>query len=158
MLTGQVTFAGFVEPVGEDLVNGCAFGPVGGVEVLGDAADLPQVAGFHIGIVTLLKQAETTVVGVDEEVIEIQSGMGNGEFTAPDFVCTLLILAQQRDDLGSGGAVIIAQDTGHLGGHNRGGNVDVQRTDLIGGQCAEGGLILGQLAVIEDSHGSLLGK
>jgi hypothetical protein len=53
--------------------------------------------------------------------------------------------------------VIIKQFAGNGSSLNRFGNVHVQRTHLSCGKGAEGGLELGILAVVEDSHGSLLG-
>ena len=40
-LSGEVAITGFAEPIGEHLINGGTFGPVGGVEIGGNTADLP---------------------------------------------------------------------------------------------------------------------
>ena len=107
---------------------------------------------------TLLEQAEAAVFGCDIEVIEEQAGMGEGEFTAPDFVGSTGNLLYEGNLLEGGGAVIAFQDTDHFLGAHIDGNMNIQRTDFIRNQCAEGFFMHGGFAVEEDSHGSLLGN
>ena len=146
-----------METVGENLIDGSTFRPVRGLKIGRDAADLPQVAGLHIGIIPLLEQPEAAVGVEDAEVIKVQAGLGNGKFTAPDLVRTLMLLQCQGNLLGHSGAVVPGQQTYHPGGADAGRDVNIQGADLLRGQCTEGGLVLGKLAVVEDSHGSLLG-
>ena len=63
-----------METVGEDLINNAALCPVGGSEVSGNTAELPHVAGFHIGVITLLEQAETAKGLGNKEIVEVLKG------------------------------------------------------------------------------------
>ena len=60
-----------MEAVGENLINDTALCPVGGVEGSGNTAELPHIACFHIGVITLLEQAESAEGLGDIEVIEV---------------------------------------------------------------------------------------
>ena len=82
--------------------------------------------------------------------------MGNGKVSAPDLVGALDGLLCQVDILGAGFAVLVFEKQGHRGGLNGAGDVDMHAANLTGGQRAEGGLILGKLAVVQNSHGNLL--
>ena len=155
-LSGEIAVTGLPEPVREDLINGGALGPVGGMEVRGDAADLPQVAGLHIAVVTLLEQPEAAVPGGDIEIVEEQTRMGEGKFAAPDLIGGCGDLLHKGDLLEGGGAVIAFQDADHLPGVYGDGNMDIQRAGFIGNQRTEGLFVHGRFAVIKDSHGSLL--
>ena len=155
-LPGGVAVSRLVEAVREDLIDGGAFCPVRGVEIRRDAADLPQRAILHVGIVALLEQPEAAVGLEDIEIVEVQPGMGNGEVTAPDLVGALDGLLFQRDVLSAGLAVLVFEQQRHGGGTHGAGNMDMHGAHLPGGQGAEGGLILGKLAVVQNSHSSLL--
>ena len=113
-----------METVGEYLINGSALCPVGGGETGGNTADLPQIAGFHIGVVTLLEQAETAGAGGDVEIVEEKARFRDGEFTLKNIVSAPLHLVFQRGFL-SRSAVFMIQDAGDFGGLHGGGNVNI---------------------------------
>ena len=142
-LSCQVAVTNLMETVRENLIDGCTLGPIGGLEIGGNAAHLPQGAGFHIGVIPLLEQAETALGGGDVEIIEIKAGFGEGHLTAPDFIGAGNGLPGKVDLLDGGSAVITLGDTGNFGGLDSNGNVDIQRTDLVRSQRAEGGLVPG---------------
>ena len=156
-LAGKVAVAGFVEAVGEDLIDGSALGPVRGVEIRRDAADLPQVPGLHVGVVPLLEQAETTAGVIDIVVVEVKAGVGDGKHAAPYLIGPFHRLLRQADVLGVGFAVLIFEQQRYCCGSYRAGDVDIHTALLAGRQGSEGGFILGKLAVVQNSHGSLLG-
>ena len=89
-LPGKVGMPGGPEPVGKDLVDGGALGPVRGGEIRRDAAQLPQIPGLHVGIVPLLVQPEGALPVVDAEVIEVQPGFRQGEGHLENIVGPLL--------------------------------------------------------------------
>ena len=72
-LAPEVRVPPLTEPVRKYLIDHRALGPLRGVEVLGDTADLPQVSGLHIGVVSLLEQPEGAVGVRDAERVEIES-------------------------------------------------------------------------------------
>ena len=152
---GQVALAHLVEAVGEYLIDGSALGPVGGTKVGGNTADLPQVAGLHIGVITLLEQAEAAAAGADIEIVEEKARFRNRELTMKNIVSPALHLVFQRDFL-RGSAVFMIENTGDPGGLNGGGNVNMQRAELIRYQSAERGLVLKLFAVEQNSHMVLL--
>ena len=137
-----------MKTVGEDLIDGCAPGPVRGVEVRRNTADLPQITGLHVGIVALLEQPEAAVGIIDIEIVEVQAGAGNGKFAAPDLIGTLNGLLCEANVLCAGFAVLVFEQQRHRRGPDSAGNVDMHGAHLTGGQGAEGGLILGKLAVV----------
>ena len=55
-------------------------------------------------------------------------------------------------------AVIALENADDFPGLDRDGDMDIQRTGLVGHQCTEGVFVQRGFAVIEDSHGSLLGN
>ena len=139
------------EPVREDLVDHGALGPVGGLEVRRDAAELPQVAGLHIGIVPLLVEPEGALRIVDPEIVEVEARLGDAEGEAEDIVSALLHL--EFEVVGAVGGMIVVQELQlHMGGPDSGGDVDMQGTFLTRGQGAEGGLVDALLAVVKDPH------
>ena len=137
-----------MKTVGEDLIDGCAPGPVRGVEVRRNTADLPQITGLHVGIVALLEQPESAALLVDIEIVEVQAGVGNGKFSAPDLIGVLNGLFCQRNILDAGLAVLIFEQQRHCRGAHGARDMDMHAAHLPGGQGAKGGLILGKLAVV----------
>ena len=154
-LAGKVRPPGGVEPVGEHLVDGGTLGPVRGGEVLGDAAQLPQVPGLHIGVVPLFVQPEGALPVVDAEEVEEQAREGEGEAPLENIVGALLHFEAQVEGT-VGGVVLVQQLQLHPGCVNRGGNVDCNGTRLPRRQGSEGRFELGVLAVVENSHRWLL--
>jgi hypothetical protein len=92
------------------------------------------------------------------EIIEEQTGMREGEFAAPDLIGSCGDFLVEGDLLQGGGAVIALENADDLPGLDRDGDMDIQRTGLVGYQCAEGFFMQRGFAVIEDSHGRLLGN
>ena len=154
-LAGQIALAGFGEPVREDLIDQCTLGPVGGGEVCRDTADLPAVTGLHVGFVADFEQAEAAGSGGDPEEIEKQTALRKAEGTLENVVGSLLLRKVHQYRLG-GCAMLMVDDALDLGGLNGGGDVDVQRTDLIGDQCTERIFVLKLLAVKQNAHNGLL--
>ena len=146
-LARQVALAGFIEPVREDLVNGSALGPVRGLKVRRNTAQLPQVAVFHVGVVPLLEQPEASVGGINIEVIKVQAGVGNGKIAAEDLVGSPAALLAQLNVLGIC-AVVVVQNAEDPGRPDRSGNMNVKGAGLPRHQGAEGGLVHGLLAVV----------
>ena len=150
-LAFQVGFAHLVEAVGEDLIDQAALGPFGHGEVGGDAAQLPGVAGLHVGVGAFLEEAEAALALMDKEIIEIKARFGHGESALIDLVGTLLHLVGQGHIEGVI-AVFVVEDALNAGGAYGGRDVDVDGTDFLGGNGAEGGLVLGLLAVVKNPH------
>ena len=147
----QIYLAGFVEPVGEDLVHGTAHSPFGYGEFLWDAADLPAVAGLHIGVVPLLEQAEGAGAGGDDKMVEEQTPLFKGKTAPEDLIGTLLHLVGHGDFFCQG-AVFTVDDALHSGSLNGGGYMDIQRAFLPRGQGTEGVFVQRLLAVEKNSH------
>ena len=59
--------AGFIEPIGKHLINGCASCPVRHSERRINASELPQLPRLHIGFLPLLKQPERAGISGDPE-------------------------------------------------------------------------------------------
>ena len=154
-LSGQVGLAAGVEAVGKYLINGRALRPVRGGEIRGDAAQLPEVTGLHVGVVSLLEQAEAAALSIDDEIVEKQAGEGDGKLPLENVIRALFHLECQSSILRPG-AVLVIKDAGDLRRQDGGGNMDMQGADLPRRQGSEGGLELGLLAVVKDSHGGLL--
>ena len=106
-LPGKVGMPGGTKPVGEDLVDGGALGPVRGGEVRRDTAQLPQIPGLHVGIVPLLVQPEGAFPVMDAEEIEVQAGFRQGEGHPENIVGTLLQL--EVHVVGPVGGVVLIQ-------------------------------------------------
>jgi hypothetical protein len=92
---------------------------------------------------------------VNPEKVKIQGRVCNGKFALKNLINALFDFKVHTDGLG-GGMVIVQQFAGHAGGLNCGRNMDMQGAFLIRDQGSEGGFKLGLLAVVENSHGSLL--
>ena len=150
-LAGKVRASGFREPVREDLVDHRPPGPVRGIVLLGDAVQHPQVPGFHIGVVSLLEQAEAALVVVDDKVIEVKSPLLQCEVPPEDPVGAVPGLRIQGKGKG-GGAVLPGYQAVHPFGAYRLRHMDAHSTKLPRRQYPKGRLILGQLAVIQDPH------
>ena len=150
-LAGKVRASGLREPVREDLVDHRPLGPVRGIVLRRDAVQHPQVPCFHIGIVSLFKQAEAALIVVDDKVIEVKSPFLQGEVSSEDPVGALPGLGIQGKGKG-GGAVLPGNQAVHPFGAHRLRHMDAQRTKLPRCQDPERRLILGQLAVIQDPH------
>ena len=150
-LSGEVRAAGFAEPVRENLIEHRALGPVGGVEVRRNTAQLPQVSRLHVGVVPLLEQTEAAVRRLHPEVVEEQSGMGDGEVPGEYVVGPPALRQIQRHGKGMGAAFIAEQAVYHGRAH-AGGYMDVEGALLPGGQGSKGCLVLGELAVVENPH------
>src|SRR5699024_4926837 len=125
----------------------CTLGPVRGVEIPGDAAELPQVACFHIGVVSLFEQPEASFGGIDIKVVKVQSRLAQGKFSAENFVRPLVLLQKQGDTLCAATAGGI-EEAGSLGCPDGGRNVDMQGTCLVRYQSSKGGFKDGLLAVV----------
>ena len=86
-LPGQVTNSGLKKAVWEDLIHDCARAVVRDGEFFLQNAELPEAAVFHVRVAfALLEQAERAILRGDMEVIEIQSGIGNRQLSAPGIV------------------------------------------------------------------------
>ena len=147
-LAGQIAVAGLVEPVGENLVNSCPSGPLGSVKVCRYAADLPEGACLHVGVISLLEQPEAAAGGVDIIIVEIQTLLGDGKLRLPDFVGAFNSFFREEKLLGSGAAVLILQQALDGGGLDGAGDVNVKTAGLTRSQGAEGFFELGKLAVV----------
>jgi len=154
-LSGQVGLAAGVEAVGKYLINGRTLRPVRGGEIRGDAAQLPEVTGLHVGVVSLLEQTEAAALRIDDEIVEKQAGEGDGKLPLENVIRALSHLERQSSILRPG-AVLVIKDADDLRRQDGGGNMDMQGADLPRRQGAEGGLELGLLAVVKDSHDGLL--
>ena len=151
-LAGQIRAARLAEPVGEQLIDDGALGPVGGVEILRHAADLPQIAGLHVGIVALLEQPEGAIGIGDAEMVKIQPLPVKGKLPPENIIGAFPPIPVQLHIHGVA-AVFLPDDAEHTGALHGAGNVDVQGAGLSGCQGAEGVLVLELLAVVENSHG-----
>ena len=154
-LTGEVALSGLVEAIGEDLIDQRTLCPVRGGKISGDTADLPAVAGLHIGIVAVFEQLEIAATVVDSEEIEEQAALGERKFAGENVVGAVLFPVIHGYDLGQG-AMLVINDALDLGGLDRGGDVNVQCTDLIRHQGAKGVFVLSLLAVKQNTHNDLL--
>ena len=154
-LAGEVAVPGFMEPVGEDLVNGSTLSPVRGVEVRRNTAELPRFAGLHIGVVPFLEQPKAAVGGIDIEIVEVKSGVREGKLTAEDMVGTFA-LSQGQSNIPGVAPVFVVEDADDTGGLDCGGNVDMECTGLVRHQGTEGVLVHGLFAIVKDPHGNLL--
>ena len=150
-LAGEIAFSAAVEAVGENLVDDGTLCPVRGGEVGADAADLPQAALLHIGVVPLLEQAEHTVRGVNLEIIEVQSRGEQGKISRVNVISAPL-LDSVHFVIPGGAAVLVAQHNFHLPGGDRRGDVQVQCDGLPGGNAPKGGLKFRFFAVKQYSH------
>ena len=88
-LPGHIGPSAGVKTVGENLIDGCALRPVRGGEVGGDAAQLPEIPGFHVGVVPLLEQAEAAALCIDDEIVEKQAGAGDGKLPLKNVIRAL---------------------------------------------------------------------
>ena len=147
-LAGGIAVAGLVEPVRENLINGCPSGPLGSVKVRRYAANLPEGSRLHIGVISLLEQPEAAAGGVNIIVVEIQALLGDGKLRLPDFVGAFDPFFREEKLLGSGAAVLILQQALDGGGLDGTGDVNVKTAGLTRSQGAEGFFELGKLAVV----------
>lgn len=128
---------------------------VRGFEVRRNTAYLPQVSGLHVGIISHFEQPELACCMGDVEMIEIKTPVLQGKLTPVDLIFPQMLLTFH----GNGHGVFTVfpdQNTGHRGGLNSGGDVDIQGTDLIRCQGAEGVLVDELLAVEKNTHIVLL--
>ena len=95
-LPGHIGPSAGVKTVGENLIDGCALRPVRGGEVGGDAAQLPEIPGFHVGVVPLLEQAEAAALCIDDEIVEKQAGAGDGKLPLKNVIRALFHLECQN--------------------------------------------------------------
>ena len=150
-LSGAVAPARPGEPVREDLVDERALGPFRGVEVPGDAAELPVGALLHAGIVPLFQQPEAAVGVGDAEEIKIQSPILQPEGSPPILIRPYGFFIG-HGDLGKLLTVLVTQnDVGHPGQYRR-RNMHPQSAFLPGFHAPKRALVLRQLAVEQDSH------
>ena len=152
-LAGEVAAAAAVEAVREDLIDHRALRPVRRGEIRADAADLPQTALLHIGVVPLLEQAEHAVHVVDLEIIEVQSGGEEGKFPLVNVIVPPLLPAEHLQVPG-GTAVFITQHDLRPPGAHGGWNVHMQCAPLPRAKAPKGCLKLRLLAVKQDPHDS----
>ena len=110
-----------------------------------------QATNMSLGVAVLNRLAAVASKALsdfDIEIVEIQAGAGNGKFAAPDLIGTLNGLLCEANVLCAGFAVLVFEQQRHRRGPDSAGNVDMHGAHLTGGQGAEGGLILGKLAVV----------
>ena len=148
---GQIHLAGFVETVREDLVDNAALCPVGGGERTGHAAELPHITGFHIGIISLLEQAETAERLGNVKVVEVKARVRHGKSALKQVVRTFLFLEGEVGVHGMA-AICPVDDAADHGSLYRGRYVNGHGAFRIGGQGAERGFVLELFAVVKDSH------
>ena len=132
----QVTIPAAGKAVGKYLIYHCALGPIGGGKIRRRAGELPQAAGFHIGMVAVFKQTERAVRLVNYEVIKIQSRSFQGKCAGKYLIQTFFPGAGHCHDY-SLAAVIRAEDTLSLNASHLSGNMDIKCAGLSHGQCAE---------------------
>jgi len=144
-----------VEAVGKDLIDNRALCPIRGGEIRRCAGQLPAVAGFHIGVVSLLEQPEGTFRLVNAEIIEIQAWFIYLK-TAGKNVVGAFGPALCKSCNKAVSAVVKVHDAFHFHGFNGAGNVDIERAKFPLGQCSEGGFVFCFLRVKQNPHRSLL--
>ena len=144
-----------MKTVGEHLVDHSALGPIGSGKICGNAADLPQIAGFHIGIVTHLIEVEAIIAVSNAEAVEIQTAGIQREFATEQFISAQFFPIFHGDDHFFA-AIFIADAAFHRLCLDGGRNMDAEGACFAGGQCSEGGFELGLLAVEKNTHGVLL--
>ena len=145
-----------METVREQLIDGCALCPIGGLEIRRHAADLPKVACFHVGLIACFEEIKISGAAEYTEMIEVKAWLFQLEFALKDIISTLFHLIF-HGDRGVVSAVFLQQDNIAACGLNVRRNMNVQGTNSLRGEGTKGGLVDQLLAVIEDSHGSLLG-
>ena len=144
-----------MEPIRKDLINQCTLGPVRGVERGRDTAQLPQVTGFHIGVISLPEQAETADCSMHPEIIEIQCRGRQSKTAAENMISTTGFFQRQFDGPGRR-MVLVKQFTGQKFCLNRYRYMDMKGTGLLRDQGAKRCFEFSLTAVEQDSHGSLL--
>ena len=147
-LAGEVAVAGFVEPVGEDLVEDPAFvfrryGVAGG-----DAAQLPIAALFNIRILALFEKAELLVAGGNPEIVEEETRGVQGE-VEPVVLVELSGVIPMELEFPEKLTVFFFHHQHHPRGLTGAGDGDGHSADLPRRQHAEGGLMGRTQAVIE---------
>ena len=86
-LPGQITGSGLIKTIWEDLIHDRARTVIRDGKFVLQDTELPEAAVFHVRVAfALLEQAERAILRGDMEVIEIQSGIGNRQLSAPGIV------------------------------------------------------------------------
>ena len=136
----QVTRSHFAEPVGKRLIENGPLGPVRGLKIRRDAAELPLVPGLHVGIIPLLEKPEGAGGRGDVEIVKIPPRRVQRERPLVDIVGPPDLLEMQGR-IQHMGPVLPIQQALDLGGLDGSRDMDVQGTFLAGGQGPEGGLV-----------------
>jgi hypothetical protein len=112
------------------LVNDSALCPIRGDKIFGNAAYLPAITSFNIGIVPLLKKAEAVIRLVNAEMIEEKAGGIKGKFAFVNGVKP--ILPQKGHGYGKSHlSVFPAENTFYTCGRNGSGNMNMKGADLL---------------------------
>ena len=136
----QVTRSHFAEPVREHLIENGPLGPVRGLKIRRDAAELPLVPGLHVGIIPLLEKPEAAGGRGDVEIVKIQSRRVQRERPLVDIVGPPDLLEMQGR-IQHMGPVLPIQQALDLGGLDGSRDMDMEGTFLAGGQGPEWGLV-----------------
>ena len=136
---------GFGKAVREDLVDGSTSRPGRRFCLFGDAAQLPPVAGFHIGVLSLAQEGEGFIGCGDAEEIEIQARLQR-KLAGPGLIGRLNRLAV-HGNLCEERPVLPQQTAQSLPGLAMLGNLHPKGTGLAWGDGSEG-IFIGEIAAI----------
>ena len=142
LLAGKIAAAGFVKPVRENLVDGAALRPFRGGKIFRNAAELPLVAGLHVGVgFAVLKQPECAGVTGDAEKVEVKTGSVNADISLPQIIVPLGAIIG-KGILRFRSAVFFRQTQRGGGGLHRHGNGNGDFAFLPRRQTAKGVFVL----------------
>ena len=151
-LVCQIAVAALAEAVGHDLIHDSAARVIGHGEVGRDHAELPLLPCLHIGVISLLEQAEAAVLLCDIKPIKIQAALGKGKLAAVDSVVVLLLL-QNEGLLHDRCTVAVFQHQAHAGRAAAAWYKNVQNAVFPRSERAERGFVLRCFTVEQNPHG-----
>ena len=151
-LIRQITVAGLVKAVRQDLVHDRAPGKVRRGKIGGDDAELPLVSRLHIGPVSLLEQTESAVFFGHIEPVEKQAAFLRHKFTAVGFVAVAAVFFLYKGILPCRCVLTVLQHEMHTGSMAVDRDKQAQNAPLPRSDTTERGLVGRISAVKQDTH------